>query len=311
MWPEADFIVGNPPFIAGKDLRAELGDGYAAALWAAYPKVNRSADLALYFWWKAAQAVAAGKARRFGFITSNSLRQVFCRRVVTDALAARTPVHLVFAVPDHPWTDGSGSAAVRIAMTVAAGGNGDGMLAVVASEGAGKDGVPEVTLDTRTGRINAGLTIGTDVKAAKRLRANEGITSRGVSLHGAGFIVSPAQAKTLGLGKMPGLEAHLRPYLNGRDLQQRSRGMMVIDLFGLTEDEVRRRFGAVWQHLHETVKPQRDAIAGNGPDTAQYAREWWLFGKTRPAFINQRQRQRTGSGCRRARSAASAVRLLT
>ncbi len=44
-WPEADFIVGNPPFIAGKDLRAELGDGYATALWRAYPDVPPSADL--------------------------------------------------------------------------------------------------------------------------------------------------------------------------------------------------------------------------------------------------------------------------
>lgn len=83
-----------------------------------YPKVNKSADLALFFWWKAAEAVAAGKVRRFGFITSNSLRQVFCRRVVAAAMAGRVPVRLVFAVPDHPWTDGSGSAAVRIAMSV-------------------------------------------------------------------------------------------------------------------------------------------------------------------------------------------------
>ena len=30
-WPEAEFIVGNPPFIGGKDMRAELGDGYAEA----------------------------------------------------------------------------------------------------------------------------------------------------------------------------------------------------------------------------------------------------------------------------------------
>ena len=26
-WPEVEFIVGNPPFIGGKDMRAELGDG--------------------------------------------------------------------------------------------------------------------------------------------------------------------------------------------------------------------------------------------------------------------------------------------
>ena len=48
---------------------------------------------------------------------------------------------------------------------------------------------------------------------------------------------------------MVGLEAHIRPYLNGRDLTQRSRGALVIDLFGLTEEELRRRFPAVWQHL--------------------------------------------------------------
>jgi hypothetical protein len=40
-WPEAEFIVGNPPFVAGKDLRAELGDGYAEALWKAYSNVPR------------------------------------------------------------------------------------------------------------------------------------------------------------------------------------------------------------------------------------------------------------------------------
>ena len=51
-WPEADFIVGNPPFVAGKDLRAELGTGYAEALWAAYPEVPPSADLAMFFWWR-------------------------------------------------------------------------------------------------------------------------------------------------------------------------------------------------------------------------------------------------------------------
>ena len=281
-WPEADFVIGNPPFVAGKDLRDELGDGYAVALWEAYPKVNRSADLALFFWWKAAQATATGKLRRFGLISSNSLRQVFCRRVVAEAMEARHKVHLVYAVPDHPWTDGSGSAAVRIAMTVAEAGDGDGVLATVASEKPGTDTVPDVTLITGTGHINADLTIGTDVKSAKPLGANDRIASPGVKLHGRGFIITPAQAKAMGLGKEPGLERHIRPYLNGRDVQQRSRDMMVIDLFGLTEDDVRQRFGSVWQHLHANVKPQRDAIAGNGPDTAQYAREWWLFGKTRP-----------------------------
>jgi hypothetical protein len=251
-WPEAEFIVGNPPFIAGKDLRAELGDGYAEALWKAHPKVPKSVDLALHFWWKAASALRTGKpangratppvTRRFGFITSNSLRQVFCRRVVSEALEGKPPLHLAFAVPDHPWADGHGAAAVRIAMSVAAPGAGEGVLQRVVRETPGPDGVPAVDFAETRGRINADLTVGADAKAAKPLRANERLASPGVKLHGAGFLVTPAEARALGLGKVPGLERNIRPYLNGRDLQQRSRGSMVVDLFGLGEGEVRQPF---------------------------------------------------------------------
>src|ERR1700709_410897 len=31
-WPEAEFIVGNPPFLGGKLLRKNLGDDYVAIL---------------------------------------------------------------------------------------------------------------------------------------------------------------------------------------------------------------------------------------------------------------------------------------
>jgi hypothetical protein len=285
IWPDAEFIIGNPPFIAGKDLRADLGEGYAEALWKAYPKVPKSADIALHFWWKAAQALTGGKlvkgkaaavTRRFGFITSNSLRQVFCRRVVAEALGGETPVHLAYAIPDHPWADGAGTAAVRIAMTVAEAGAGEGVLARVISEAPGSDGVPRVVFAEDEGRINADFSLGVDVKTAKPLRANEALASRGFSLHGAGFLVTPEQAAALGLGKLPGLEAHIRPYLNGRDLQQRSRGLMVIDVFGLTEEELRSRFPATYQHLLLHVKPERDLN-----NRAAYRDNWWVFGEPR------------------------------
>jgi hypothetical protein len=99
---------------------------------------------------------------------------------------------------------------------VAAAGPGPGVLATVTGETSGDEGVPEVTLASGRGVINADLTIGVDVKAAKPLRANDRIASPGVKLHGAGFIVSPARARALGLGSVPGLEAHIRPYLNCR-----------------------------------------------------------------------------------------------
>jgi hypothetical protein len=54
-WPEAEYIVGNPPFIGGKDIRAELGGDYAQRLWKAHPQMNDSADLVMYWWDRAAE----------------------------------------------------------------------------------------------------------------------------------------------------------------------------------------------------------------------------------------------------------------
>jgi hypothetical protein len=72
----------------------------------------------MYWWDKAAQQVRDKKASRFGFITTNSITQVFCRRVIQRHLDSRNALTLAFAIPNHPWTDGQGTAAVRIAMTV-------------------------------------------------------------------------------------------------------------------------------------------------------------------------------------------------
>jgi hypothetical protein len=216
------------------------------------------------------------RAQRFGFITSNSLRQVFCRRVVAAEMEGNPPLHLEFAIPDHPWTDGTGSAAVRIAMTVAAPGAGGGILSIVQSERLGPDGVPEVALTSKEGQINADLTIGADVKSAKALRANERLCSPGMKLHGSGFIISPAKARDLGLGRIEGLELHIRPYLNGRDLTQTNRGRMVIDLFELTEEAVRRDFKSVYQHVLLKVKPERDQN-----NRESYRDAWWVFGEPR------------------------------
>ncbi len=81
-WPAADFVVGNPPFIGAGWMRTALGDGYAQAVRAAWPEVPESADFVMYWWHQAATLVRRGELRRFGFITTNSLRQTFNRRVV-------------------------------------------------------------------------------------------------------------------------------------------------------------------------------------------------------------------------------------
>jgi hypothetical protein len=278
-WPEAEFIVGNPPFIGGKDLRSRMEPGYAEALWAAHKDMNDSADFVMYWWDRAAEILGRkkSKTRRMGFVTTNSISQPFQRRVMERHLNAKSPISLIFAVPDHPWTKASkDSAAVRISMTVAQAGSREGQLWEVVQESGLDTDEPSLAFKVILGQINSDLSAGVDVTKAAALRANEGLCSPGVKLHGSGFIVTPNEAEHLGLGRRPGLEQHVRPYRNGRDLASRPRGVMVIDLFGLGEAEVRQNYPEIYQHLILSVKPERDL------NNREFYREnWWIFGEPR------------------------------
>ncbi|MEF2145109.1 MAG: DNA methyltransferase [Desulfovibrionaceae bacterium] len=277
-WPKAEYIVGNPPFIGASTMRSSLGDGYVEAVRTAYDKLPASCDFVMYWWHRAAEAVRAGKALRFGFISTNSIRQTFNRRIMTNHLEAKPPLSIAFAIPDHPWVDEADGADVRIAMTVGRGGEADGRLVTVAVER--KTGMErDVELREAYGLIHSDLTVGVNVSGVATLQAAGDISNRGVQLIGAGFIVTPDQAANLGLGTVPGLEQHIREYRNGRDLTARPRGVMVIDLFGLTEKEVRTRFPAVYQWVLERVKPER---AEN--KRASYRDNWWIHGEPRKAF---------------------------
>ena len=86
-WPEANYIVSNPPFIGNKRMRHLLGDGYVETLRKVYKEVTESADLVMYWWNKAAKLLTEGKIKRFGLITTNSITQPFNRRVVENYLS--------------------------------------------------------------------------------------------------------------------------------------------------------------------------------------------------------------------------------
>lgn len=283
-WPKADFIVGNPPFIGGKDVRDRLGDGYFKALFAT-TDVPESADFVMHWWDKAAIAVRKAGTRRFGFVTTNSITQVFSRRVIAKHLDAKDRVSLLFAIPNHPWVDEKDGAAVRIAMTVAVPGKAAGHHWSVADE----SGAPDHLVYTeRVGQISADLRIGADVTSSIALRANEKLASRGVQLMGDGFIITLEQSKTLDRVRddtsPPGkirtgiddTDTVIFDYRNGRDLAARPRGVKVIDLYGLSEADVRTQHPAVYQHVLANVKPHR---AQN--NRASYRDNWWLFGEQR------------------------------
>jgi hypothetical protein len=275
-WPKADFIIGNPPFIGNKRMRLALGDGYVEALREAHQDVPDTSDFVMYWWNTAAKRVHAREVRAAGLITTNSITQTFNRKVVTRALEAKPPVSIVFAVPDHPWVDTTDGAAVRIAMTTTQPGSRSGDLFTVTSETEVGDGSVAVTLEHQAGTIQADLSIGPSVHAAKPLQANRDLSFQGIIPLGDGFRLTAEDLAKLGVNpKKP--PSTIKRFVIGRDLVQKPEERYLIDFFGLTVDEARERFPALYQHILIKVKPERDL---NRRDTRR--KNWWLFGENAP-----------------------------
>ncbi len=273
-WPQADFIVGNPPFIGNKRMRDALGDGYVQALRGAWPEIPESADFVMFWWHHAAAQVAAGRTRRMGLITTNSLTMVFNRRVVQAALDKGT--HLEMAISDHPWVDSGNGAAVRIAMTVLATGSSEGNLLIVTDEQPGEHGEATVTLCPRAGLVHADLTVGANVANLKTLQANKGLACPGVQLSGQGFILTPPEADAM---RTAGSGALVKRYFTGRDLMQTMREQYVIDTFGLDGVTLRDQHPSIYQWLFDRVKPDRDLNPRES-----YRLQWWRHAETRSKF---------------------------
>jgi hypothetical protein len=255
-WPEADFIVGNPPFIGNKRMRLALGDGYVDALRAAYPDVPNAVDYVMYWWDHAARLVRARKIERFGLITTNSITQTYSRQVVARHLSAPEPVSVVFAVPDHPWVDADLGAAVRISMSVVAPGERTGTVSTVVHEETSDEDTVLVVLHSVQGVINQSLRAGPDLGSAVPLVANSGLCWQGCKLVGEHFQITPEQYAGFTRDD-PGAGEVLKRYLAGSDVTKLPRLRYVIDFFGLSADEARRDHPALFQHLLDWVWPER------------------------------------------------------
>jgi hypothetical protein len=187
VWPQADVRRRQSAFIGAATMRRALGDGYVDALRRTWPAMCPNRPTSSCSGGIMPRTRRARPGARFGFITTNSMRQTFNRRVVQAALDKG--LHLAFAIPDHPWVENSDGAAVRIAMTVAAEA-GEGRLCTVSAEREGKGEGLEVELTERSGSIHADLSVGANVSAAQALRANENLGSV------AGLQVASARASS-------------------------------------------------------------------------------------------------------------------
>jgi hypothetical protein len=283
-WPEVEFIVGNPPFIGGKDMRGELGDGYAEACWAARPHIPGGADFVMHFWDEAAVLLLrnldngqGNPLRRFGFITTNSITQTFSRRVIEHHMAGKEQLSLVFAVPNHPWLKATDKAAVRIAMTVAERGEINGVSAQVVSETALNTDTPNVSLELRSGRVLSRLSLGANLSLARELLSNEGVAIKGFELGTQALLLENEMAAQL-VKREPRARRFLFPYMNGNDFKNGRTWRQVIDTYPAGWNEI-EALPELANYLLANVQMSRN------PNTDDHVLEkWWQFRRTGEAI---------------------------
>ena len=111
-WPQADVIIGNPPFLGDRVMRGGLGHEYTVRLRRTYRgSVPASADLVCYWFAKAGALVAESKIARAGLVATNSIRGGN-NRPVLDRMVAKCAIFNAWS--DEPWViDG---AAVRVSL---------------------------------------------------------------------------------------------------------------------------------------------------------------------------------------------------
>ena len=115
-WPQADIIIGNPPFIGAKLLKPQLGPDYVKTLRKLYPEVPGMADFCVYWIRRAHEHLApctaadpvAGRAGLVGTqnIRNNASRIGGLDHVVKDGT-------ILEAVDNQPW---SGEANVHVSI---------------------------------------------------------------------------------------------------------------------------------------------------------------------------------------------------
>lgn len=259
-WPEADVVVGNPPFLGGGRFLAELGDDYSRRLRAAWKgAVPAFGDLVCYWFARAWDMIESGTLQRAGLVATNSIRGGANREVLKPIVDKG---HIFQAWSDEPWTvDG---AAVRVSLICFC-----------------KQSATQILDGAVVAKIFSDLSgqYMTDLTLAARLTTN-GSAFIGDQKTGS-FDIDGAKAREwLKMPVNPNGKSNsqvLLPWLNGMDVTRRSSDRWIID-FGSTMDEnAASLFESPFHHVLDHVRDFRQANRNE-----KLSRYWWRHESPRP-----------------------------
>ncbi len=304
-WPEADAIVGNPPYLGSRFLPKELGYPYARKLAEAYPGVPRMADFVAYFFRRAHESLKPGG--RAGLVGTNTIRQNETREASLDYIVREGGV-LLEAVSSQVW---SGDAAVYVSIVnwakrletptdrPTAGGEGQIGFALPAENPLTEDEIAapkrlyfqhqekrDAPLDlVEVPLLAPSLAAGTDVSKAAVLKANAKakVCFQGPKPGAPGFFVSLDRAREL--SKDPTSAAQIKPQLNGDDLLTfGTPRRCVIDLNAAQDVLAAKSHRLAFKHLEATVLPfvngkleEEENLGGGNREFERRLGRWWRF----------------------------------
>lgn len=276
-WPEADVIVGNPPFIGNKKMRGELGDAYVDAVRLAYQNNKLDgADLVCFWFEKARMQMEAGKLHAAGLVSTNSIRGG-ANREVLNRIVEKSRIFLAWS--DEEWWDNG--AAVRVSMT-----------------GFGQSAMKPMLDGLEVAVIHADLNADIDVTKASKMRENLNKSFQGVTpsaavkkklreelgLPDASFNLEGREARKIlqepaAMNGEP-MAAIVRPYLITDDITSRPLDRFIVNFVGRDEKAsvmFEKPFAAISNvRLH---RPHTDRFN----DFQKYP--WWQFAWPRPEMF--------------------------
>ncbi|MFM8442938.1 MAG: class I SAM-dependent DNA methyltransferase [Methylococcus sp.] len=276
-WPQADVIVGNPPFLGDKMMRRELGDATVDTLRQTYAgRVPGGADLVCYWFEKARAHIAAGQCQMAGLVATNSIRGGANRKVL-DRIAESTAIFTAWS--DEPWVNEG--AAVRVSLICFGRGEGSALL----------NGQPVAV-------IHADLTADIDVTKTLKLADNLGVSFQGVTpsasvnkklreqlgLPHASFNLEGDEARRL-LKEPATINAEpmatvVRPYLIADDITTRPLDRYIVNFVG-RDEMAASLFEKPFQAILNVRMHRQHTDRFN--DFRKYP--WWLFGWPRPIMF--------------------------
>lgn len=265
-WPDADVVVGNPPFLGNKKMIGELGEKYVTALRNAWKKVPGGVDLVTYWFARAWEMIVAGRVKRAGFVATNSIRGGASREVLKPVVDNG---RIFEAWDDEEWiVDG---AAIRVSLIC---------FDCMRGQSARLDGV-------EVNQINSDLTTfggGLDLSKALKLSENRACSFQGISKVGSFEIDGTLARNMLMMPTNPnGIKNAdvLRPWITGTDLARRPLDDWIVDFgTGMTEAEA-SLFESPFAAVQNTVMPFRARSRREA-----YKERWWIHGEARPGMRN-------------------------